>query len=427
MKTTNIDLRNRIIYQVYIRNYSEKGTINELTKDLQRIKDLGTDILLILPVNPIGEESRKGTLGSPYSIKDYTKINRELGSKEDFLNLINETHSLGMSLMLDIVYNHTSRDSNLLKTNPEYFYKNSQGDFANRVGDWTDITDLDYSNKGVWEVMSSYILDYVNLGVDGFRCDVANLVPIEFWKFARKKASQINKNLIWLSETTDGRFIKEIRDAGFSCNTENDIYEAFDMAYDYDAYEYLRDYLKHGKPLDNYIEALRRQEYIYPGNYVKAHYLENHDQQRIASYVGNTKRLDNFTAFLFFLKGATFIFNGQEYGSKHLPSLFDKDLFDTPDDKSEYFKMLINLKKDPVFSHGIYNLDYTNINEVYTISYENSKVKYMGIFNLNNKYGSLKTNIENGSYCNLYNKNSVNVKDGLIEINLDPVIIKIIK
>lgn len=427
MKNTNINLRNQTIYQVYTRNYSKEGTFKEVTKDLSRIKDLGIDILLILPINEIGVVARKGTLGSPYSIKDYSNINEELGTKEDLIELINKTHEAGMKFMLDIVYNHTSRDSNLLKLHPNYFYKNESGEFANRVGDWTDITDLDYNNRDVVETMTNYILEYVKLGIDGFRCDVGNLVPISFWLYARKRASEINGDLVWLSETTDGHFIKEIRDAGFECNTESEIYNAFDMAYDYDAFNDLRSYFKDGRPLNNYIDALKRQEYIYPKNYVKAHYLENHDQLRIASYVGTGEKLDNWTAFLFFLKGTTFIFNGQEYSSTHLPSLFDKDDFDKPVDKTKYFKMLIKLKKDKAFSEGIYHLEYTNIDEVYTISYETSSSIYFGLFNLNDKEGIVGVPLLDGTYKNLYDGLKSIVVNSELKLTKKPLIVKIEK
>lgn len=131
---TKTDLRNKVIYSVYVRNYSAEGTFTAVEKDLDRIKGLGVDIIWFLPIYPIGKEKRKGTLGSPYAIADYRKVNPELGTMDDFKHLVQEIHLRGMKCMLDIVYNHTSPDSWLAKNHPEYFYKTPEGQMGNRVG-----------------------------------------------------------------------------------------------------------------------------------------------------------------------------------------------------------------------------------------------------------------------------------------------------
>ena len=148
---TKTDLRNQVIYSIYVRNYSEEGTFLEVEKDLDRIKGLGVDIIWFLPIYPIGQEKRKGILGSPYAIADYRKVNPELGTMDDFKHLVEGIRTRGMRVMLDIVYNHTSPDSWLAKNHPEYFYKTPEGEMGNRVGDWGDIVDLDYGNKELWD------------------------------------------------------------------------------------------------------------------------------------------------------------------------------------------------------------------------------------------------------------------------------------
>ncbi|MDD3124183.1 MAG: alpha-amylase family glycosyl hydrolase, partial [Candidatus Izemoplasmatales bacterium] len=134
MKNTKISQRNLVIYQVFVRNHTLEGTFKALIRDLDRIKSLGVDVVYLLPVHPIGTKNRKGTLGSPYSIQDYRLMNPELGSMSDFQTLIDEVHNRKMKIMMDEVFNHTSRDSRLLKEHPEWFYKNPKGEFANRVG-----------------------------------------------------------------------------------------------------------------------------------------------------------------------------------------------------------------------------------------------------------------------------------------------------
>ena len=137
---------NSVIYQVFVRNYSQDGSFVYLEKDLKRIKDLGVDIIYLTPINEIGQKNRKGNWGSPYASKDYYSISHDLGTKEDLISLINKTHELGMKIILDMVFNHTAPDSVLFKKHPEfYFYKD--GKPGNRIGDWSDIIDLDTSRE----------------------------------------------------------------------------------------------------------------------------------------------------------------------------------------------------------------------------------------------------------------------------------------
>ena len=132
------------MYQIFVRNYSREGTFKEVEKDLDRIRSLGTDIVYFLPIHPTGEVKRKGTLGSPYAVKDYRAINPEYGTIDDFRELVAAIHDRGMKCIIDIVYNHTSPDSVLASEHPDWFYHKEDGTFGNRVGDWTDIIDLDY-------------------------------------------------------------------------------------------------------------------------------------------------------------------------------------------------------------------------------------------------------------------------------------------
>ena len=174
-------LKNSVIYQVYVRNFTKEGTFNALKQKLDYIKNLKVDILYLLPISPIGKEGRKGDLGSPYSISDYTKINPELGTLEDFKSLIEATHNHDMKIMIDIVFNHTSRDSYIAKNHPEWMYHNKEGKMANKVGDWSDVYDLDYSNPALIKYLVDVIQYYCSIGVDGFRFDVASLIPKEFY------------------------------------------------------------------------------------------------------------------------------------------------------------------------------------------------------------------------------------------------------
>ncbi|KAI7255978.1 hypothetical protein KC345_g11048, partial [Hortaea werneckii] len=150
-KLTQAELRNQVVYSIYVRNHSEEGTFKAVEKDLERIKGLGVDIIWLLPVHPIGLTARKGGLGSPYANQNYREINPELGSLEDFRSLTEAIHRHGMKCIIDVVYNHTSPDSWLVEHHPEFFYRTPEGKLGNRVGDWGDIVDLDYNNKALWD------------------------------------------------------------------------------------------------------------------------------------------------------------------------------------------------------------------------------------------------------------------------------------
>ena len=167
-------LKTSVIYQVYVRNFTQEGTFKALVKKLDYIKSLNVDIVYILPVSPIGKVNRKGELGSPYSISDYTKINPELGNLDDFKELIKETHARDMKLMVDMVFNHTSRDSWIKENHPEWMFHNKKGELSNKVEDWSDVYDLDYSHPELIKYMGEVIGYYSALGVDGCRFDVAS-------------------------------------------------------------------------------------------------------------------------------------------------------------------------------------------------------------------------------------------------------------
>src|SRR5690606_5819902 len=255
--------RNLMIYQVFVRQHTKTGDFKGLIEDLDRIKSLGTDIVYLLPIHPIGKLDRKGEVGSPYSIKDYYAIDEAHGDLNSFKELITEVHKRDMKLMIDIVFNHTSRDSELTKTNPDWFYRKADGSLANRVGDWSDIADLDFSKRAVWDYLID-VLKYWAQYVDGFRCDVAPLLPLDFWKEARQKVSEMRPDIIWLSESVEYGFIKYLRDIGFDASTDSQIFEAFDIAYEYDIFSFMDGYLKNRNSLERYLYEVNRQESVFP-------------------------------------------------------------------------------------------------------------------------------------------------------------------
>lgn len=402
--------RNQVIYSIFVRNHTTEGTFEGVRRDLPRIRGLGVDVIWLLPIHPIGEKARKGVLGSPYAIRDYRAVNPEYGTLDDFRRMVDEAHRLGMRCVIDVVYNHTSPDSVLAAEHPEWFYHKEDGSFGNRVGDWSDIIDLDYTDRGLWAYQIETLKYWASM-VDGFRCDVAPLVPLGFWREARAAVESVRPGCLWLAETVDPDFISALRAEGFGCLSDCQTYEAFDICYDYDIYPVFRDYLDGAVPLARYAEAVNRQEVTYPANYSKLRFLENHDQARAAFLVPDGPSLLNWTAFSFFQKGTGFIYAGQEAGCAHLPNLFYKDPVDwTGPDRSEQFRRLCALKKHPLMADSAYTVQALPGDVLYAVHRKGGR-RLAGVFSVRGGKALVRVDVPDGWYENLFDGGRVEVKD----------------
>lgn len=213
--------KNAVLYEVNVRQYTPEGTFKAFEKHLPRLKAMGVDILWLMPVNPIGVKNRKGTLGSYYSIKDYLAVNPEFGTKDDLKELVNKAHDLGMHVIIDWVANHTSWDNNLITEHPDWYAHDSTGKIIPPVPDWTDVAGLNYKNKELREYMTNALIYWVReADIDGFRCDVAGMLPVSFWNEAVPKIKAI-KHVFMLAEWET----PEMHDT------------AFDMTYSWNAYQ----------------------------------------------------------------------------------------------------------------------------------------------------------------------------------------------
>ena len=424
---TKKELRNQMMYQVFVRNYSKEGTFKALESDIPRIKALGTDIVYLMPIHPIGVKNRKGTLGSPYAISDYRSINPEFGTEDDLKSLVDTIHKNGMKCIIDVVYNHTSPDSVLSQEHPEWFYKKPDGSFGNRVGDWTDVIDLDYSNEDLWDYQIQTLIKWAGI-VDGFRCDVAPMVPIAFWERARAEVEKVRPGCIWLAESVEPEFITHLRGRGITALSDSEIFRAFDVSYDYDIYHDFMAYIQGKKDLGFYADAVNRQEYIYPENYIKLRFLENHDQMRAHYIAPDERALRNLTAFIFFQKGLTFIYAGQEYGAKHLPSLFDKDdVVMAPQDGidlSAFIAKLAAIKKDSIFMDSVYHLSDAG-HDICVAEHSYGDKKALGVFSFRGNAGNVTVDMPDGTYKNLIDDRYVDVFHGSISCTGEPMIITV--
>ncbi len=419
---TNKELRNKLIYCVYTRYFSDEGTFAAVEKELDRIKNLGTDIIWFLPIYPIGKVNRKGIAGSPYAISDYRAINPEFGTMADFEHLVSEIHNRGMKVMIDIVFNHTSPDSLLVQEHPEWFYHKEDGSFGNRVGDWTDIIDLDYANKDLWNYQIATLTMWAEKGVDGFRCDVAPLVPMAFWNQARQAVSEINPDHIWLSESIDFGFLRELRNRNLIAHSDSEVYQVFDITYDYDMRGFFDNYLQGKIPLTRYAEALSQQDLIFPANYIKLRNLENHDTKRITSLVTNQEQLRQWTAFEFFQKGTSLIYNGQEVCDAVEPSLFETGTvaWDGQYNISDYITKLASLKKGLSLDAN-YEIQASDETDSVVIAYFSDKVETVGVFSFKGRTGETDLPLEDGNYINQLTDETVVVTDGKVDLSQTPI------
>ena len=423
-RSTPKTYRNQIMYCVFVRNHTPEGTFDGVKKDLDRIKALGTDIIWLMPIHPLGIKARKGSLGSPYAIRDYRTINPEFGNLEDFKALVDAIHRKGMKCIIDVVYNHTSPDSWLSQNHPEWFYRRADGSFGNRVGDWTDIIDLDYSNMDLWDYQIETLKMWAEI-VDGFRCDVAPMVPVEFWLKAREEVEKVRPGCFWLAESVEPRFICYNRAQGYAAHSDCEMYQAFDLCYDYDIYDTYMDYMTGQVSLSEYTAAISRQEGMYPENYVKMRCLENHDRPRAARLVPDDRNLRNWTAFNYFQKGMAFLYAGQEALCTHTPSLFDMDTinWNTGKDISPLLKKLGQIKRDPLMTNSSYTLQALPRDVVLAV-HDTAGQKMVGIFSLRGECALVKVEVPDGIYENLITGDPIEVHAGVISTNGEPIIFK---
>lgn len=418
---TDISLRHQVIYSIFARGHTKEGTFRALEADLDRLRWLGADILWLMPIHPIGEAGRKGTVGSPYAIRDYRAVNPDMGTEDDLRHLVDAIHQRGMKCIIDVVYNHTSPDSVLAKTHPEFFLRDAAGQPTRKVADWWDIVDLDYTNRELWRYQIDTLKQWAAI-MDGFRCDVASAVPLDFWRQAREEVETVRPGCIWLAESVYGAHTLAMRRMGVYSATDTELQTVFDMTYDYDIWHCFEGVLKGQRTMAEYAMLLTYQELEYPNGYVKARCLENHDTPRIASWLHSDGQLDNWLAFLYFQRGATMLYSGQEYAPKERVDFFEwqSNYGDMQRDLQQYLHQLKAVKLTLPLQGG-YWLD-TAEGGFLLGHYEGTEGKALGVFHMNDGTGRVAVDLPDGVYANRLGGN-VTVRGGQIDFDGRPIII----
>ncbi len=300
--------RNGILYEIFIRQFTPEGTFRAAERHLPEVKSLGVNILWLMPIYPIGEEGRKGSEGSPYSVRDYRAVDPELGTAEDFRHFVQRAHQLGLKVILDVVPNHASNDNVEMKAHPDWFVRDTNGRFTRRVADWWDVTDFNYKNPEMREFMAENLLYWLkNYDIDGYRCDVAGMVPYDFWKSVLPRLRQVKPDIFLLAEWEDPRLL----------------ISGFNSDYDWTLYHILKDIREGKKRTSAAIQIVAQKDGKYPRNALPMRFLENHDEQRSLSVFG-AEAIGAYASLIFTLPGIPLLYAGQEWGARQKPTLFEK-------------------------------------------------------------------------------------------------------
>lgn len=322
--------RNATIYEVNVRQYTPEGTFKAFQEQIPRLKKMGVDILWLMPVNPIGMKNRKGTLGSYYSVKDYKGINPEFGTLDDFKQLVSKAHEQGMKVIIDWVANHSSWDNAWIKEHPDWYTRDSLGHMVSPF-DWSDVADLNYDNPGLRDAMIDALKYWVSeTDIDGFRCDVAGMVPIDFWDTARAELGRI-KPVFMLAEAEEVPL--QIR--------------AFDMSYGWELHHILNSIAKGEKNANAIEEYQNKLDTLYPYDAYRMLFTSNHDEN---SWNGTEfERMGAGSVCMAVLTatlpGMPLVYTGQESAFNRRLRFFDKDTVDWKDYRLEpFYKKLFDLK-----------------------------------------------------------------------------------
>lgn len=337
-------LRTGLIYEVFPRDFSPKGDFNGVTAQLDRLKDLGVNVVWLMPIHPLGKEKSKGSLGSPYAVRDFDAINPDYGTADDLKKLVAGAHKRDMKVFIDIVANHTSWDSVLMK-HPDWYTHDAAGKIIPPNPDWVDVADLDYGNAGLREYMKTMMVRWVrDFGIDGFRCDYAAGVPRDFWESVRADLDKVKPGIALLAEADDPALLQR----------------AFDIDYAWDFYHAVSEALAGRVPASTVRETWERAAAAYPRGALRLRFSDNHDQLRATAQAGLPAALAA-SALMYTLDGVPLLYNGMEVGDtteSAAPALFEKlpivwDMAERRPQVAPYYRALAALRRaHPAFTHG---------------------------------------------------------------------------
>ncbi len=301
-------LKSGTIYQIFVRSFSPSGDLNGVTARLDDLHKLGVNILWLMPIHPYGQVKKKGSLGSPYAVRDYYAIDPALGTKDDLHRLVQEAHKRQMKVIIDMVANHTSWDS-VMMAHPEFYKKDKEGHVTYPY-DWTDVAALDYSNPKLRRYMTDVLLYWVkDFDLDGYRCDAAAEVPTDFWEQARKELDQAKPDIIMLAEAQKPDLLRS----------------AFDIDYAWPMLHTVDDIEMNGEPATKVRDTIEQQDALFPRGALHMRMSDDHDELRATTRYGFPGAIAA-SALMFTLNGTPLIYDGMEVGDSTQsrdPALFE--------------------------------------------------------------------------------------------------------
>lgn len=369
---------NGVIYEVNTRQFTPEGTFNAFTAHLPRLKELGVDILWFMPIQSIGEKDRKGSLGSYYSIKNYTEVNKEFGTLQDFKNLVKEAHSMGFKVILDWVANHTSRDAVWDTEHPDWYLRDSLGNHVIKY-DWTDIAELNYDKPELQQAMIQAMMFWLReTNIDGFRCDVANEVPTDFWVAASDSLKSVKPDIFLLAEAEEPALNESV----------------FDAYYAWEFHHVMNKVAQGKSDVDSLRITLQKMDNRFASHAIPMYFTSNHDEN---SWSGTEfERMgpaaQSFAALAYMLPGIPMIYSGQEVGFNRRLQFFEKDSIDWSDANgfTKFYTNLNNLREhNPALLSQERDGSFSEINNdkkasVWSFKREKDNNHVMGVFNLSN-------------------------------------------
>ncbi len=381
-------VRDAVIYQIWERAYSQKGDFNGITNDLDRIHELGVDVLWLMPIHPIGHVKKKGSIGSPYAVRDYYGINPDYGTSADLKRLVAEAHTRGLKVIIDVVVNHTAWDNNLITEHPEFYMKNEKGEIKPPVPDWADVAGLDYSKpelrRYIIDMLKSWIRDY---DLDGFRCDVALFIPTDFWEQARSEVDKIKPNTIWLAEAEKPDLLVK----------------AFDVDYAWNMHGTLTEIIQGAKPASALRKVWEEQFATFPKGALRMRFSDDHDERRAIVRFGEKGALAAQT-LAFTLDGVPLVYNGMEAGDtaeSGAPALFERlpifwQIAERRPEFPRYYKAMIALRKSSIALRrgDVTWLRNSDENRVLTFTRRSGNEELLVAINMSNTpfFGSVEAN-----------------------------------
>jgi glycosidase len=370
-------IRDRVVYEVNVRQYSEAGTFAAVEADLPRLRELGVGVLWFMPIHPIGAVNRKGSLGSYYPVADYRAVNPEFGTHEDFVRLVNGAHSAGFKVILDWVANHSAWDHPWTREHPEFYAKGDDGNFVPPYGfDWTDVIQLNYTNNALWDAMIADMEFWVReAGVDGFRCDYSKGVPTEFWNAASARLRTAKPDIFMLAES----------------ETPQHHVAALHASYTFSMMHVFNDVAAGKASVSKIYDELARNRVRFPAGSAFFRYTTNHDEN---SWQGTVfERLGDgveaFAVMSFVLDGIPLIYNGQEAGLDKRLEFFERDPIEWRSHPlAEFYGTLCALKTShPALRTGapMRRLATTGNESIYAVMRTSDAGKVVAILNLTGK------------------------------------------